>query len=154
LFLSVDGLALIGNRTELLHNDPDSWEGPLVEGPWVIHAKEYYYLFYSANGYASDKYAVGVARSKSILGPYKKFEGNPILKSDTYWSGPGHCSVVRVANSTNPGSYFMMYHSWIGKEINTPYPRVLMMDAIEWTSDQWPIIKNKTPSRGAQPVPN
>jgi hypothetical protein len=31
-----------------------------------------YYLFYSANGYTSPNYAVGVGRSPNVTGPYEK----------------------------------------------------------------------------------
>jgi phage-related protein len=51
--VTADGLEIISNRVEILKNDPTSWEGILVEGPWMIYQYGYYYLFYSANGYAS-----------------------------------------------------------------------------------------------------
>lgn len=72
------------------------WEGPLVEAPWVLNYNSTYYLFYSGNSYTS-KYAVGVARSKNLLGPYEK-HGDPILHNsdgDTQVC-PGHCSVLRA----------------------------------------------------------
>lgn len=56
--VSDDGLSLVGEKVELLSNNPNSWEGPLIEGPWVIKTGGYYYLFYSANGYATDKVVV------------------------------------------------------------------------------------------------
>ncbi len=77
---------------------------------------------------------------RSITGPYKKNPNNPILHSDAYWSGPGHCSVLTVAN--NGVDYFMFYHSWIAGEILNGYPRVLMMDSVYWTNDtiSWPYL--------------
>lgn len=137
----------------ILQNDPNSWEGPLVEGPWVIRKESEYFLFYSANGYASDKYAVGVARSSHILGPYVKYSGNPIIHSNQHWSGPGHCAVHRVANSTKLDDFFVVYHSWLAGKIGNGNPRVLMLDSIEWTTDNWPIIQGKTPSSGSTPIP-
>ena len=70
------------------------WENDLVEGPWFVNHGSLYYLFYSANGYCGDAYAVGVARSKEPLGPYEK-RGAPIRVSDAKFKGPGHCSVIR-----------------------------------------------------------
>lgn len=137
----------------ILKNDPASWEGPLVEGPWIIKKDNVCFLFYSANGYLSTKYAVGVARATNILGPYTKYTGNPIIHSDENWSGPGHCAVARVANSTNPNDFFVVYHSWAAGKISFGNPRLLLLDAIIWTDDNWPIVKGKVPSSGPTPVP-
>jgi len=152
-----DGLKLIGSRSFILQNDPSSWEGILVEGPWVIKAYDSYYLFYSANMYATPLYAVGVAKSPAILGPYKKYPQNPIIHSDSHWSGPGHCAVVRFANETNPHDYFMMYHSWVAGHVNPGVsPRVLMLDQIIWephNDDMWPTVVSNVPSFGPTPLP-
>jgi hypothetical protein len=51
--LTTNGLSIISDRVELLKNDPDSWEGILVEGPWMIYQYGYYFLFYSANEYGT-----------------------------------------------------------------------------------------------------
>jgi len=148
------GVKLVGRKHEVLENNPSSWEGPLIEGPWIITRKGWYYLFYSANYYASTKYAVGVARARNIQGPYRKWENNPIVHSNEYWSGPGHCSVLRVANTED--DWFMLYHSWKGNDINQGYPRLLLMDAIRWNDTDgigWPYIEDKSPSFRPTPVP-
>lgn len=83
----------------VLIQQSQSWEGPLVEAPWIIFnpATDYYYLFYSGNGYASRGYAVGVARAHTLAGPWTKYPANPILHTGTsVFYGPGHCSVVDV----------------------------------------------------------
>jgi len=151
--LTSNGLQFTGSKVLVLKNDPNSWEGPLVEGPWVMKTNNSYYLFYSANGYASPNYAVGVARSNSLLGPYTKWSKNPILHSNSHWSGPGHCTVIEVVNSNG---YAMLYHSWAVNEVGGNYSRLLMMDAVQWdTSDNigWPYIQNFSPSYVPTPVP-
>jgi len=65
--LSSDGLSVTGTAKTILSNTL-AWEGALVEGPWMIQQGGYTYLFYSANGYASTSYGVGVARASSPLG--------------------------------------------------------------------------------------
>lgn len=65
---------------ELIRNDLN-WEATCVEGPWIIVENEYYYLFYSANVFNVSGYSIGVARSRSLFGPYTKF-GPPILHTD------------------------------------------------------------------------
>eukprot|EP00049_Salpingoeca_infusionum_P008039 m.129921 g.129921 ORF g.129921 m.129921 type:complete len:130 (-) comp13895_c0_seq15:1926-2315(-) len=71
--LSRDGLTREGNQSQMITND-QRWEGPLVEGPWLIFSEveSMYYLFFSANGFTSPKYAIGVARSVTVVGPYTK----------------------------------------------------------------------------------
>jgi len=149
--LSADGLSLIGDKVSILENDPSSWEGILVEGPWVIYTKGYYYLFYSANMYATPMYALGVARSKSLLGPYVKSNNNPIVHSNDNWSGPGHCSVLSLQNKGQ--NYFFLYHSWIAGQILDGHPRELLMDFIRWDNNDWPFIATSSPSTGKQPIP-
>ncbi len=69
---------------------------------------------------------MGVARATSVLGPFEKYEKNPILKSNNEFSGnvstwknsknkgPGHCSVFSLENDNSPDHLVMIYHSWTG----------------------------------------
>jgi beta-xylosidase len=71
----------------------EPWEMILpkvVEGPSVIKKDGIYYLLYSANGYTSQDYAVGYAMSTSPMGPWKKYEGNPVLHRKDGLYGVGH----------------------------------------------------------------
>src|SRR5215204_2858807 len=70
--LSDDGLKLLGKTVELIRNDPRSWEGGVVEGAFILRRGSWFYLFYSGNACCGRRcnYALGVARSRSILGPY------------------------------------------------------------------------------------
>lgn len=61
-----------------------------TEGPFVIKHNGYYYITYSANDFRNKNYAIGCAVSKNPLGPYKKYEGNPILKKSDCVFGTGH----------------------------------------------------------------
>lgn len=71
----------------------EDWELVLpkvVEGPSVLKEGDTYYLIYSANGYTSQDYAVGFATASSPFGPWKKYEGNPILHRYDNLLGVGH----------------------------------------------------------------
>lgn len=81
---------------ECLHAE-NGWENTanskwtVAEGPTILKKGDYYYLFYSANDFRNPDYAVGYAVSKSPLGPWVKYEGNPVLsKKDVNQNGPGH----------------------------------------------------------------
>lgn len=62
----------------------------VTEGPSVFKRDGVYYMLYSANGYTSQDYAVGVATAESPLGPWKKYEGNPVLHKYAGLVGVGH----------------------------------------------------------------
>lgn len=75
-----------------------SWEAtpayksaPIMEGPTVLKMDGRYYMFYSANHFESIDYAVGYATAESPLGPWEKYEGNPIIhRSIVKENGAGH----------------------------------------------------------------
>ena len=75
--LSKDGLKLEGEPFSLLRDD----EHQGLEGQHWYKEGDYYYLIYSIKGCCgpSSDYAVSVARSKKLRGPYEKYAGNPIL---------------------------------------------------------------------------
>lgn len=143
--LSADGLSVVGAPTTILSNTL-AWEGALVEGPWMVAHGAFFYLFYSANGYASPSYAVGVARSDSPLGPFTKAP-DPVLTSRGAWAGPGHGSVVVGPH----GDWVHVYHAWVAGHVGQPPGRVVLADRIQW-DNEWPVMRT-APSSGSQPVP-
>jgi len=143
--LAADGLSLVGSPTTILSNTL-GWEGALVEGPWMIERGGYFYLFYSANGYASPSYAVGVARADSPLGPFSK-ASNPILTSEGSWAGPGHGSVLIGPH----GDWVHVYHSWEAAHVGEAPGRLVLVDRIQWDNG-WPVMRT-APSSWSQPLP-
>ncbi|MEQ1512596.1 MAG: glycoside hydrolase family 43 protein [Lysobacteraceae bacterium] len=93
-------------RTQLIVNDRGTWEGPLVEAPWLIKRNGTYYLFYGGNA-GANVYSTGVAKSSSIRGPFTK-RGARILKPDAVWDGLGHATVVTGPN----GQEYILSQIW------------------------------------------
>lgn len=96
-----DTLDKVVDEPVFLFGPSQEWEGlegDIVwnEGPFVLQHEERYYLMYSANFYGGPDYAIGYAVANHPLGPFEKYEENPILASDLSLgiSGPGHNSVV------------------------------------------------------------
>ncbi|HXU70689.1 MAG TPA: glycoside hydrolase family 43 protein [Polyangia bacterium] len=144
--LAADGLSLTGAPSTLITND-QSWEGAVVEGPFMIEHGGMSYLFYSGNSYANATYAVGVARAPSPLGPFTKAAG-PIVVTGGAWVGPGHCSVV----DTPAGDTYMVYHAWQSGHVNGPGDaRLPLTDAVEWVGG-WPTVPG-APSTATRPLP-
>jgi xylan 1,4-beta-xylosidase len=141
--LSDDGTRLVGERRELIHND-QAWEkhptlpfGNLVEGPSVVRRNGWFYLFYSGNfccGRECD-YALGVARSRHLLGPWEKNPRNPILAGNDDWKCPGHGTVIADAR----GRYFLLYHAYQPKDF-VYVGRQAMLDEVAWGADGWPTV--------------
>lgn len=107
--LSKDGLSLEGESFEVLVADADSWERGGIEGQAIIERDGYLYMLYSGNACcgANCDYQVGVARAKTMEGPWEKFEGNPILVGNENWKCPGHGTAVQ-----NGGDWYYLYHAY------------------------------------------
>ena len=114
--LSDDLMQTVGEPVALTAPDA-SWETASGEyrwneGPAVVRHDGKYYLFYSANYFASREYAVGVAVADAPLGPYVKQQNNPILSwiggddGRTLVSGPGHNAFFTVGDEL-----FTAYHT-------------------------------------------
>lgn len=124
----------------------DSWVsgGSLIEGPEIIKAGAYYYLFFAAGKYCQDTYTEGVARSTSIFGPYEKMK-SPVLtngivgvgKSSSgsvqQLVGPGHASIVQIDSS----NYRIVYHASVGENCN----RYAFVNKLKFRSDGWPSVE-------------
>ena len=134
---------MVGEHVFLMRDD-QPWEHGIVEGQWFVEVNGTFYLFYSGSGYASSDYSVGVAKSDKALGPYKKYENNPILKTKPVqtsksWEGPGHCSVVKSPES----KWLMFYHAWPYKAIGTK--RLMLLDEVKFEGE-WPTVNDGSPS--------
>jgi beta-xylosidase len=131
------GLGLIGPRRELLRNE-SRWEGSIVEAPEIVAQDGWLYLFYSGNTYGPApkcRYAVGVARSRSVFGPWQRDPHNPILRSTRTWRCPGHATAV----SDGDGRLFLIYHAY--RAASDPLaPRVALMDLVTWDRGGWPAV--------------
>jgi beta-xylosidase len=138
--LSADGLSLEGEPTRLI-TAGQVWEGVLVEGPTLWKHDGRYYLFYSANDYASRRYATGYAVADNVLGPYEKAK-EPLLATSLPAGviGPGGQDVVVGPD----GNTWIVFHDWSA----TGY-RHLDLARLEWV-DGVPAVKL---TRDAEPAP-
>src|SRR5437588_5026558 len=144
--LSDDGTQLSGDRRDLIRNDAP-WEGAVVEGPFVLRRGDWFYLFYSGSGCCGRgcAYALGVARSRALLGSWEKNPANPILAGNERWKCPGHGSIV----TDERGRYFLLYHAYDARTF-VYTGREMLLDEVKFGDDDWPTINDgKGPSSGA-----
>ena len=136
-----DRTGLIGEKKELFRNT-QSWEGNLVEGVSMIKHGGYFYALYAAAGCcgAGCTYTTGVARAKNLLGPWEKYDKNPILTNDEDWKCPGHGTPIE-----KDGRYYFMYHAY-DKEASVYAGRQGLLAEFKFTPDGWiEFVREKAP---------
>ncbi|MEN2280871.1 glycoside hydrolase family 43 protein [Algoriphagus sp. SE2] len=135
--INEDRTALVGEKYELFHNDQD-WEGGLVEGIAIFRKNGYFYATYSSRGCCeiTCDYVTGVARSKSLLGPWEKYDMNPVIRDNESWKCPGHGTVVE-----KKGELWLLNHAY-NQEGSVYVGRQGVLQKVEWTDDLWPVFSN------------
>jgi Beta-xylosidase len=96
--LSSDGLTLEGEPVTLLKDV----KGVGIEGQCMFKRGDYFYILYSENGCCgpSSDYAVCIARSKEVTGPYEIYSNNPILHGGNKdFLSCGHGTMVTLPDS-------------------------------------------------------
>ncbi|WP_245326247.1 glycoside hydrolase family 43 protein [Hymenobacter wooponensis] len=148
--LNEEHTALLGEKKELFRNTVP-WEGNLVEGVSMIKRNEYFYAFYAGNGCCGHNctYGIGVARAKSLLGPWEKYEKNPVLTKNEKWACPGHGTVFNRGNR-----WYMMHHAYDTRSFEF-VGRQGVISEFKWTADGWPDFRNDgtVPTKAAPIVP-
>ena len=144
--LSDDGLRLVGDKQAILRNEAP-WEAHLVEAPYILRRGDWFYMFYSADACCgrSCNYKLGVARSRTLLGTWERYPGNPILAGNAQWKCPGHGSIV----SDSSGRTFLLYHAYDASTFEF-VGRQALLDEVTWDAQGWPAINGgRGPSASA-----
>ncbi|VUD67436.1 Extracellular exo-alpha-(1-_5)-L-arabinofuranosidase [Thalassocella blandensis] len=135
--LNDDMLSIKENTMRFIMGPSQAWENssasPVArvnEGAFVIKHNGRYYMTFSANHFASPDYGVGYAVADNPLGPYYKYDGNPILQSNNMVHGAGHHSITR---SPDGSEMFMVYHRH--HSLNRIEPRRLAIDKMWFDGD-------------------
>ena len=139
--MNEDRTALIGEKRQLFRNTA-SWEANLVEGVSMIRHGEYFYAFYAAAGCCGKgcTYTSGIARSKKLLGPWEKYEKNPVMKNNEKWICPGHGTPIE-----KDGKFYFLYHAY-DKETNVYTGRQGLLREFEFTNDGWIVFADQRPA--------
>ena len=108
----------IETARELIDVKEGTWEkklGRIAEGPLTFKYKGKYYLTFSCNDFRSQDYAVGFAVADNPMGPYVRYEKNPVLHWHCGYAGTGHHAVFRAGRK-----FYMVYHAHKNLEKVTP----------------------------------
>jgi beta-xylosidase len=106
--MTANGLGVEPGTRHFLTGIRQDWEGRIIENPAMIRFKGRYYLFYSANSYASTKYAIGYLVCKTWYGGCTRPRKTPLMATGKYFAGPGGpYPFVDAAGKLRVG-----YHAW------------------------------------------
>ena len=141
--------------TRVIYSDRE-WDNDgalrLCEGGFVWKHDGYYYLIYATGSY-SRHYGEAVAVSKNPLGPYEKYEYNPILRYNYEVDGTGDALIIP---SPDGEELYMVYHRHTVPD-NGGTPRDVCVDLIEFVEDPDggpDILTVRGPSNTPQKLPS
>ena len=103
------------------------------EGPYVLKHQDTYYMTYSANSYESPHYGIGFATASSPLGPWTKYEQNPILQMPGDLVGVGHSAMFEDKD----GNLKIVFHAHHNKD--SIHPRAMHIADVSF-SDSNPAV--------------
>lgn len=96
------------------------------EGPFVIEQNDTYYLTYSANSYESPFYGIGVAMADHPMGPWTKYDGNPIFQKPGNLVGVGHSATF----ADKEGQLRIVFHSH--RNETEIHPRLMQISTVRF----------------------
>ncbi len=125
--LTTDKLHASGPRKPLFSGDATTWEGQIVEGPWMEKRGSIYYLFYSGGDYRA-AYGMGYATAGSPMGAntfpaFARWRFNPILQEAGGVLSTGGGSTIKGPK----GGDWLIYHARAG---GYTQPRTLRIDPV------------------------
>lgn len=123
---------------------PDTVAGDgAIEGPYIFHRGDYYYLFvswdYCCRGIRSN-YKVAVGRSHALRGPYVDKQGvsmtrgggTLVLTGNARWPGVGHNAVLHDGDQD-----YLVCHGYDATDNGRSKLLILPMS---WDKDGWPTV--------------
>jgi GH43 family beta-xylosidase len=118
---------------------------PINEGPWMEKRDGKYTLLYCGSDGQSIYYAIGAAFAPTPLGPFTKYNKNPVFQDLPKIYCPGHGSVTQ----DRTGALWFLYHQKPDSAIG--WKRDICLDPMAY--DESGVLRGK-PTRGeARPAP-
>jgi beta-xylosidase len=157
-----DGLRVLGplDRGAPLIRPDRPWERGVTEGASFVRRDGWWYLFYAGGNCCRPPctYAEGVARSRTLAGPYEK-RPEPLMTGNEHFSCPGHGTLLTVGARTGAatGTSVLLHHAY-RREDTAGHRRLMLLSAVRFGQpDGWPVIEGPLPAAasplGAPPAP-
>lgn len=151
-----DGVASVNFDTAVcVLKAEDKWENaiaPVTECGYIIKHNGLYYMLYSGGNYNST-YGTGYATAESPMGPYTRYEYNPILRSTESAFATGASTVFL---SPDGSEYFIAYiSSYTSTSVRPLCTRIDRMKFVKNPLGEGPdIIEIHGPTNSPQPLPS
>lgn len=138
--LSASGLRASGPAPELIRPDLP-WERGVTEGASFLRNGGWWYLIYSGGNCCRPPctYATGVARSRSLGGPYEKL-GDPVMRTSAAWRCPGHGTPAQL----DDGSWVYLHHGYRPEDRGS-VRRLMLLSPVSFGEDGWLRIDGPAP---------
>lgn len=104
------------------------------EGPFITKHKDIYYLTYSANSYESPFYGIGYATATSPMGPWTKYDRNPICQKADTLVGIGHSAMFNDLN----GKLNIVFHAHHDQQ--NIHPRIMYIAGVRFGNEEVPVM--------------
>lgn len=136
--LNDDYLSIKDNTIKECFGVSQAWEdsnlqpyahAKVTEGPYILKHNGIYYLVYSANHFENPNYGIGYATSSSPVGPWTKYDGNPIIAGNDGIKGTGHCAFFTGLE----GKLNVVYHSHFSDR--SVQPRIVHINKCRFVSN-------------------
>ncbi|MEO0417211.1 MAG: family 43 glycosylhydrolase, partial [Verrucomicrobiota bacterium] len=152
--LNDDMVTVKPGSLKLMVKPDQPWEqkkGRVCEGAEILKHEGTYYLTYSGSHFESPYYAVGYATSNSPLGPWKKYQHNPVMKSTSYAHGTAHHCFT---HSPDGEEIFIVYHRHFN--LSQTEPRRMAIDRVQFVdqADGPDILEIHGPTGSPQLLPS
>ena len=107
----------------------------MPKAKFIRNGKDWYLLYSGAACCGKQcNYAIGVARARSPLGPYRKPRDNPLVRANRAWRCPGHVGAVRDAR----GDLLLLYHAYPARGFGY-VGRQALLDRVRFKRG-WPVV--------------
>lgn len=105
------------------------------EGAFVTKHNGIYYMTYSGNNYESPFYGVGYATASSPMGPWTKYDKNPILQKPDSLVGVGHSAMFK----DKEGHLRIVFHAHNSQK--NIHPRYMYIGSVRFTEGAVPVMQ-------------
>jgi beta-xylosidase len=125
------------------------WERGVTEGASFVRRDGWWYLFYAGGNCCRPPctYAEGVARSRTLAGPYEK-RPEPVMAGNEHFRCPGHGTLLTLGPQAGAaaGSTVLLHHAY--REPDTiSHRRLMLLSTVSFDgADGWPQVDGPRPA--------
>lgn len=135
---------IIGPNPLLVTGETGSWDDDKIELCDIFKDNGKYYLYYHAMG-NGESYRIGVAVADNPLGPFVKYENNPILDLENFGQGNDKYIACGSVFKESTDKYYLFYST---QQIDDPWNYYIGLATADNPLGPWkkhknsPILKN------------